>query len=84
MKKLLLIATILCVTGVDVLSQNTVTGRLTLQQCIEIGIANNLDVLQSDLQAQSDEINWKQAKTNMLPNLSASVTQRNLLMQSRN
>jgi hypothetical protein len=35
---------------------------LTLQQCIETGIANNLDVLQSDLQAQADEISWKPGK----------------------
>src|SRR6187455_870211 len=46
--------------------------KLTLQQCIETGIANNLDVLQSDLQAQADEIKWKQAKLNRLPDLNAS------------
>ena len=46
--------------------------KLTLQQCIETGIANNLDVLQSDLQAQADEIRWKQAKLNRLPDLNAS------------
>ena len=46
--------------------------KLTLQQCIEIGIVNNLDVLQSDLQAQSDEVRWKQAKLNRLPDLNAS------------
>jgi len=48
--------------------------KLTLQQCIETGIANNLDVLQGDLQAQTDEINWKQAKTNMLPDLNATIS----------
>ena len=47
--------------------------KLTLQQCVEKGIANNLDVLQSDLQAQADEINWKQSKLNMLPDLSGSI-----------
>jgi len=46
--------------------------KLTLQQCIEMGIVNNLDVLQSDLQAQADEIRWKQAKLNRLPDLNAS------------
>ena len=46
--------------------------KLTLQQCIETGITNNLDVLQSDLQAQADEIRWKQAKLNRLPDLNAS------------
>jgi len=46
--------------------------KLTLQQCIETGIANNLDVLQSDLQTQADEVRWKQAKLNRLPDLNAS------------
>src|SRR5215204_356095 len=47
--------------------------KLTLQQCIETGIANNLDVLQSDLQTQADEISWKQAKLNRLPDLNGSA-----------
>jgi outer membrane protein len=48
--------------------------KLTLQQCVETGIANNLDVLQSDLQAQSDEIDYKQAKLNMLPSLNGNAS----------
>lgn len=47
--------------------------KLTLQQCVETGIANNIDVLQSDLQMQADEINWKQAKLNLLPDLNGSA-----------
>jgi len=73
MKRVFLTTGIFCVIGISLFSQNTVTGKLTLQQCVEIGIANNLDVLQSDLQAQSDEINWKQAKLNLLPDLNGSV-----------
>lgn len=46
---------------------------MTLRQCIETGIANNFDVLQRQLQAQSDEINWKQSKLNMFPDLNASA-----------
>ena len=72
MKKVFLSVGIFCVISGALFSQNTVAGRLTLQQCIEIGIVNNLDVLQSDLQAQSDEIGWKQAKLNRLPDLNAS------------
>ena len=68
MKRFFLTTAILCVFGVSVFSQV----RLTLQQCIEMGIVNNLDVLQSDLQAQADEIRWKQAKLNRLPDLNAS------------
>ena len=44
-----------------------------MQQCIETGIANNLDVLQTDLQVQADEISWKQAKLNRLPTLNGSA-----------
>jgi outer membrane protein len=48
--------------------------KLTLQQCVETGITNNLQVQQSGLQMQSDEIYWKQAKLNLLPNLNGSVS----------
>jgi outer membrane protein len=73
MKRFFLTTVILCVFGISIFSQNNTSGKLTLQQCIETGIANNLDVLQSDLQAQADEINWKQAKLNRLPDLNASA-----------
>ena len=53
--------------------QNSTAGKLTLQQCVETGIANNLQVRQSDLQAQADAINWNQAKLNMLPDLNGSA-----------
>ncbi len=46
---------------------------MTLRQCIETGITNNFDVQQRQLQAQSDEANWKQSKLNMFPDLNASV-----------
>ena len=74
MKRFFLTTGIVCVISTVMFAQNTVSGKLTLQQCIEIGIANNLEVLQGDLQAQTDEINWKQTKTNMLPDLSATVS----------
>jgi len=55
-------------------SQDKPGPLLTLQQCVETGIANNLDVLQSDLQMQSDQISWKQAKLNRLPNLNGTAS----------
>jgi len=55
-------------------SQDKPGPLLTLQQCVETGIANNLDVLQSDLQMQSDQINWKQAKLNRLPDLNGTAS----------
>src|SRR5687767_2336013 len=46
---------------------------LSLKQCVETGIANNFDVKQRELQAQSDEANWKQSKMNLLPDLNANA-----------
>jgi outer membrane protein len=46
---------------------------LTLKDAIETGIKNNIDVLQSDLLMQKADINLKQSRSNMLPNLNASA-----------
>jgi outer membrane protein len=57
----------------NIFSQNNAPEKLTLQQCVETGIANNINVLQSDLQAQADELNWQQAKLNRLPDLNGTA-----------
>jgi len=49
--------------------------KLTLQQCVETALANNLDVFQSQLQMESAKIDKNQAKLNLLPNLNASAGQ---------
>ncbi len=49
-------------------AQNT----LTLKQAVEIGIKNNIDVLQADLQMQKSGVNLKQSKEDMLPDLNAN------------
>ena len=51
----------------------TAQNKITLKQAIEIGIKNNIDVLQSDLLMQKEDITLKQSKENMLPNLNASA-----------
>lgn len=51
-------------------AQNTIT----LQQAVEIGIKNNIDVLQADLQMQKAGINLKQSKEYRLPDLNATAT----------
>jgi outer membrane protein len=53
--------------------QGTAQTVMTLKQCVETGIANNFDVLQRQLQAQSDEANWKQSRLNIFPDLNASA-----------
>lgn len=49
--------------------------RLTLQQAIELGIKNNIDVQQSALVTEKSSVVWRQSKLSMLPNLNAAVNQ---------
>jgi len=46
---------------------------LTLQQAIQMGIANNLNVKQSDLLMEKADINLKQSRLQMLPNLNVTA-----------
>ncbi len=56
-------------------SQEKPATKFSLKQCIETAISNNLDVKLSQSQMQSDEINWKQAKLNLLPNVNGSASE---------
>src|SRR6476619_3388375 len=58
-------------------ADSTVRGKnvLSLQQCVETALANNLDVLQSQLQLESSKIDKNQAKLNLLPSLNGSAGQ---------
>lgn len=47
--------------------------KLTLKEAIELGIKNNLGVNQADLRMQQQQINFKQTRAMMLPNLNASA-----------
>lgn len=49
--------------------------KLSLQQAIELGVKNNMDVLQSGLAAEKSSIIWRQSRMSMLPNLNAAVNQ---------
>jgi outer membrane protein len=49
--------------------------KLTLQQAVHMGIANNLDVNQSNLLSQKAAITLQQSKAAMYPNLNASLEQ---------
>jgi outer membrane protein len=46
----------------------------TLQQCIDTAIANNIPVRQSDLQTQAAFIDWRQSRSNLLPDLNANMS----------
>lgn len=43
--------------------------KLTLKQCVDSAITNNLQVRQSDLQMQTTAVNLSQARSNLLPDL---------------
>ncbi len=51
----------------------TATTQLTLRQCVETAISNNLQVRQAEYQSQSDRVVYQQAKGNQLPQVSASI-----------
>jgi outer membrane protein len=55
-------------------SQSPPPTRLSLRQCVETGLANNLDVYQSRLQMESDKINMNQAQMNLLPDLNGTAS----------
>lgn len=57
-----------------VVAQDQTGGKLTLQQAIEIGIKNNLDVQQSNIQMETNKINYNQAKMNVFPDLNGNVS----------
>jgi outer membrane protein len=50
------------------------TGTINLKQCVETAIDNNLQVRQSEYQAQADKVTYKQAKGNQLPFISGSIS----------
>ena len=58
----LFIATVFTSTG---------QARMTLQEAVALGIKNNLDVEQAGLQMQNAEIDYKQSRAFMLPDLNA-------------
>jgi outer membrane protein len=47
---------------------------LTLRQSVETAIANNLQVKQSNLEMQTENVFLKQSKANMIPNLNGNFT----------
>jgi outer membrane protein len=48
--------------------------KMTLKQCIDSAIKNNILVKQSDLQSETANVNIKQAKANLLPNVNGNFS----------
>lgn len=70
MKKKIFFSTLVMLFCLFIAAQGN---KLTLKQCVETAIANNLDVQQSGLQMQTNKINWNQARLNMLPDLNGTA-----------
>jgi outer membrane protein len=51
------------------------TKYLTIKQCVDLAIQNNLQVQQSQLQLEQSGVLFKQSKDNLLPQINATLTQ---------
>ncbi|MGZ3889413.1 MAG: TolC family protein [Mucilaginibacter sp.] len=65
--------TCILLTGSIIAYGQTADTVLTLQQCLDIAIKNNLQVRQSDRNAQSAGIDLRQSKENLLPNIGGNI-----------
>ncbi|GAA4105372.1 TolC family protein [Mucilaginibacter panaciglaebae] len=55
-------------------AQQVVTDTvLTLQQCLDIGIKNNLQIKRTEAQMEASRIYWQQAREHLLPAINGSV-----------
>lgn len=75
MKKICLSIVVIFFYLAVIAQADTTKKILTLQQCVETALANNLDVLQSQLQMESSKVDKDQTKLNLLPNLNANAGQ---------
>jgi len=73
-KKISLLFSFLIVTVLAKAQQATqIDSVLTLAQCVDIAIKNNLTVKQSGIRAEQDRIYWQQARAALLPTLNAGA-----------
>ena len=71
--KVLLMMCISAVTGFSTLHAQDIPSRLTLKACLDIALANNIPVKQSELLEQNARLNLNQSRMNRLPNVSAGL-----------
>jgi len=73
-KKISLLLSFLIVTVLAKAQQATqIDSVLTLAQCVDIAIKNNLTVKQTGITAEKDRIYWQQARANLLPTLNGGA-----------
>lgn len=72
-KRFFVVAAMLLVTGAASAQQMITDTVLTLQQCLDIGIKNNLQIKQTEAQMEASRIYWQQAREYLLPTINGSV-----------
>jgi len=73
LKRCLVIVVMVLVAGAARAQQIMTDTVLSLQQCIDIGIKNNLQIKQTEAQMEADRIYWQQARETLLPAINGSV-----------
>ncbi len=53
------------------------TKYLTIKQCVDLAIKNNLQIQQSQIQMEQSGVTYKQAKDNLLPQINGTISQQN-------
>ncbi|WP_246104156.1 TolC family protein [Mucilaginibacter corticis] len=73
LKRFFIVAVVLLVSEVASAQQMITDSVLTLQQCLDLGVNNNLLVKQTEAQMEASRIYWQQARENLLPSINGSV-----------
>lgn len=68
------ILTLLFITGAILANAQGTDTSFTLQKCLDIAIKNNLQVKQSNTNAELARIDYRQAIENLMPNISGNAT----------
>ena len=71
--KFLLLSTITLLLFLTNVSAQDGASKLTLQNCLDIAITNNIAIKQTGLDEQSAKLNLNQANYNRLPNIAAGI-----------
>ncbi len=67
------VVSIVCVSLLLLKTELTAAQQLSLKQCVETAINNNLTVREAGYQAENDNISYKLAKGNQLPFISGNI-----------
>ncbi|MDB5156699.1 MAG: Outer rane efflux protein [Mucilaginibacter sp.] len=74
LKRFFIVAVVLLVSEVAAAQQMITDSVLTLHQCLDLGVNNNLLVKQTEAQMEASRVYWQQARENLLPSINGSVS----------